>query len=397
MIFIFYTLAAVLIYFSYRSFRSGIEYLNFFKRELEKPISDFTPFVSIIAPCKGLDHEFEENLTALLSQDHPAYEVIFVVDDEADASVEVIRHVERKHSHIETKLVIAEKAERSGQKVENLREAVLHVSDASELFVFVDSDARPTADWLRSLTAPLADPDVGAATGYRWFISKTPNFASELRSVWNASVASALGPNKSSNFCWGGATAIRRDVFERLNVREKWRGTLSDDFALTRILNSARLPIHFVPRAITASIENCSLRELYEFTTRQMKITRVYAPHLWKMSFFGSGLFSFVMAAGLLIIIFSPHNNYAVWYSITTLALVSIFSVAKAWIRLYAVQLALPEYSRELRRQYFPQCTLWVFAPALFFANCVAALTSKHLKWRGISYELTSSTETRVH
>ncbi len=120
-----------------------------------------------------------------------------------------------------------------------------------------------------------------------------------MRSAWNASIASALGPNTKTNFCWGGSMAIRRNDFMQTEMREKWQGTLSDDFVVTKALNEAGLPIIFVPQALTASVEDCTFSELLEFTTRQMKITRVYAPHLWKLSFIGSGVFNIVMIAGI--------------------------------------------------------------------------------------------------
>ena len=34
--------------------------------------------------------------------------------------------------------------------------------------------------------------------------------------------------------------AIRRDVFENINMREKWRGTLSDDFAVTQHIKGSK-------------------------------------------------------------------------------------------------------------------------------------------------------------
>jgi cellulose synthase/poly-beta-1,6-N-acetylglucosamine synthase-like glycosyltransferase len=284
----------------------------------------------------------------------------------------------------------------SGQKVENLREAVLHVSDESRVFVFADSDARPSRDWLRYLVAPLQDEGVGATTGYRWFISKSPSFASEMRSVWNASIASALGPDSSSNFCWGGSTAIRRETFERLDIREKWRGTLSDDFTLSHVVNGDGLPIIFVPQALTASVENCTLPELLEFTTRQMKITRVYAAPLWVMSLVGTGLFNIVMIAAFLIVVLSRQNDLAVYLSLATLALVTFFSIGKAWLRLNAAKLALTKYKREVDRQFWSQNTLWLISPALFFCNSLAALLSRRLTWRGITYELKSPRETVI-
>ncbi len=395
MIYVFYILAAVLIYFSYRSFRGGIAYLNFFKSEFAKPKSNFNPFVSIIVPCRGLDDGLEMNLSGLFRQDHTDYEVIFVVDDTNDPGVEVIREISSRAAK-KTKLVIAQKATKSSQKVENLREAVLHVSNESKVFVFVDSDARPNESWLRNLVAPLEDKNAGSSTGYRWYVSNNPSFFSEFRSVWNASIASALGPNTKSNFCWGGSMAIRRDVFEKLDMSAKWDGTLSDDFTVTQAMKEAGLPIYFVPQALTASIENCSFHGLFEFTTRQMKITRVYAPKLWLMSFFGSGLFNLVLIWAFFIVLFSRANGLPVYAALTVIVLVSFFSIGKAWLRLMAAKLALPEHDKYLKRQFLPQVTLWTLAPALFFYNSAAALISRKMTWRGIQYEMISPNEIKV-
>lgn len=395
MIVVFYIFAALLVWFSFKSFRGGVEYLRFFREELTKPPSEWEPMVTIVAPCKGVDEGMLANFDALLDQDLPEYEVIFVIDDPDDRAAGVIEQAwQEAERHV--KLVVAPKAAGSSQKVENLREGVLHADPRSEVFVFVDSDARPSPGWLRALIAPLRDETNGAATGYRWFISEEPTLASELRSAWNASIASALGPNEKSNFTWGGSMAIRRDTFERIGMRDKWQGTLSDDFAVTRAMRSAGLRIRFVPQALTASVESCTFRELFEFTNRQMKITRVYMPELWLMSFFGSGLFNLVMAAAILIAVLSKANGIPVWAALATLFLVSFFSVGKAVLRLYAVRLALPQFGPELRRQRFSQYTLWLATPAIFFANCVAALLSREIVWRGTRYRLASPEQTEV-
>lgn len=393
--FIFYFFAAVLVFLSYKSLRGGIDYLDFFRRELAKSASGFTPFVSVVVPCRGLDEGLEKNLSALFEQDFPAYELIFVTDDEKDESVKIIEAV-RGTSGVKSKLVFAGKAAGESQKVHNLRRAVLEVSAGSEVFVFVDSDARPAKEWLKNLIAPLRDEKIGAATGYRWFISQKINFASELRSVWNASIASALGARAESNFCWGGSTAMRRKTFEKLEMREKWRGTLSDDFAVTRALKKAGLPICFVPQALTASVENCSFRELLEFTTRQMKITRVYAPHLWRQSFLGSFLFNLVLVWGILITALNSTDTFSFWFAAASLILISAFSTGKARLRLKAVKLILKDYEKELNKQFWTQNTLWIFSPALFLYNSIVALFSRKICWRGIVYELKSPVETVI-
>lgn len=398
MIFVFYFFAAILVLLSIRSLVGGFEYLRFFKTELAKQRSEFTPFVTVIAPCRGVDPELDINLNALFDLNYPEYEIVFVLDDEADPAVEVIDRVRTGSGsdRVQSRLIVATKTKTSSQKVENLREAVLHASPESEAFVFVDSDARPSSEWLRSLVAPLADENVGAATGYRWFIATSPSLSTELRSVWNASIASALGPNTKSNFCWGGAMAIRRETFERLNMRDRWEGTLSDDFVVTRTMSEAMLPIVFVPQAVTASVENCTFAGMLEFTTRQMKITRVYATPLWILSFFGAVVFNAIMIAALTIIVFSRQNNFPVWASIAVILIVTICSTGKAWLRWEAVKLVLTEHRDALQKQFWTQITLWLFSPAIFLYNATAALFSRRMTWRGTVYELKSPTETVI-
>ncbi len=431
MIYIFYFFAVILVYFSLMSFRGGLEYLSYFRRELSKPSSSYQPFATIIAPCKGLDEGIRENFAALFEQNYPAYEVIFVTDDENDPAVSIIEELfhrrgteaQRENNRSaanadedrstenngtesdsaslllcgeKTKLVVAPKATGSGQKVENLREAVLHADNASEVFVFVDSDARPANDWLRCLAAPLADNNIGAATGYRWFFSKHASLAAELLSAWNASIASALGPNEKTNFCWGGSTAIRRDVFDRIDMRNKWKGTLSDDFAVTRAVRDAGRAVKFVPQALTPTVEVVTFRQLFEFTTRQMKITRVYMPGLWIKSLVGAAVYCGVVLAALGIIIFSRQNTFAVWFSIATLMLVAILSAAKAHLRLKAAAIAMNGCEELLRKQAFPQLVLWAVTPFIYLVNCLMAAFSRTIRWRGTHYEIVSPTETNI-
>jgi cellulose synthase/poly-beta-1,6-N-acetylglucosamine synthase-like glycosyltransferase len=403
MSFVFFILAALLIYFSGRSLLSGAAYLRFFRTELAREASNFQPFASVISPCKGLDDGLRENLSALFDLDYPEYEIIFVVDDESDPAVDVIRRrLNRRETESrsiensvsrrlggESKVVIAAKAINSSQKVENIRGAVVHADPRSEVFVFVDSDARPQGNWLKHLVARLYDDRVGVATGYRWFLSKKMTFASEFRSAWNASIASALGPR--SSFCWAGSMAIRREVWERLDLSNRLAGTLSDDFVIARAVKEARLDIRFVPQALTPSMENCTIRELFEFTTRQIKITRVYAAPLWLTSFLGSGLFCVVMISAFLIAVFSRSNDLLVWSAIATIGIISILSIGKAWLRLKAVSLVISAASGQI----IPQLTLWILAPPLFLGNCIAALISRTINWRGIRYRMVSPTETQ--
>ncbi|MCA1613570.1 MAG: glycosyltransferase family 2 protein [Acidobacteria bacterium] len=292
---LFYAPAALLLLQSLLSLRGGLRYLSYFRRETRATPAGFAPFATVFVPCRGLDENLRENLSALFDQDYPAYEIVFVSDSAADPALEVAGEVSAglaggadesgggSRAVRRVRAVVAGAAAGEGQKVHNLRAAVREAGAASEVFVFSDTDARPRRDWLRSLVAPLADANVGAATGYRWYVAGGRGLASHLRSVWNASIASALGADGRRNFCWGGSTAIRRETFERLRARDAWRGTLSDDFALTRLLRRAALPVEFVPACLAATRGRCAWRELFEFTVRTLRVQRggrrLLAPH----------------------------------------------------------------------------------------------------------------------
>jgi ceramide glucosyltransferase len=392
---IFYILAAVLIYFSFRSFVGGISYLRYFDRSIAAfpNVRDYTPLVSVLAPCRGLDEGMLENFDAILHQNYPDYQVIFIIDDPSDEAAKLIESSWRE-SDKAVKLVVAPTATDSGQKVENLREGVLHADPRSEVFVFVDSDARASPDLLRNLVSPLTDEGVAVSTGYRWFVTQGISPAAELRSAWNASVATAMGDAEDAKFCWGGAMAMTRAAFERLNVRERWRGTLSDDFALARFAREAGLAIRFVPQAMTPSYGNCTFRELLEFTNRQMKLTRVYAPDLWIASFLGSGLFIAVMTGAAVLLIAGQDDDPLAFYAaLVTLTLVSVFSIGKSILRVAAIRTVISDVSL---RDHVAHCVLWALTPVLFFANCLAALVSRRIRWRGTEYTMISAEETRV-
>ena len=387
--YLYYFLAALSSWFGLQSLLSGIRYAAYVRRETSRPLPDFQPFVSVIAPGRGLEPGLIDNLRPLLAQDYPRYEVLFVFDAADDPAIKIVDELTGLAA-VPARTVIAGPASDSGQKVHNLRVAVKEIDPQSEVLVFVDTDARPGKDWLRKLVAPLADETLGASTGYRWFTPERGGLASRLRSVWNASVASALGSDTAKNFCWGGSTAIRRTTFINLEVSERWRGTVSDDFTLTGVLKEAKLPIYFTPNCLVASAGDCDFRELLEFTTRQIKITRVYASHLWLPLLLGSSLFAIAFFGGLILLILQIFEILSPTI-VLPLVLLLIFTLgaAKSYLRFRAVSLVV----KTSRRDLLAHVILWPFASLLYLYNAVVAGFSRRIKWRGITYELKSPRE----
>jgi cellulose synthase/poly-beta-1,6-N-acetylglucosamine synthase-like glycosyltransferase len=317
------------------------------------------------------------------------------LDDETDPALELINALTSRTNNpsVEFKTVIAGPALNAGQKVHNLRMAVSEIAPHSQALVFVDTDARPHPEWLRDLVRPLADQTVGAVTGYRWFVPLRGGFASRLRSVWNGSIASALGGDTGKNFCWGGSTAIRRATFDQLNIRDRWLGTVSDDFLVTRVLKEAKLPIYFAPQCLVPSVGDCSFSELLEFTTRQIKITRVYSSGLWKTLLLGSSMFTIAFFGGILLSLSRIVNGGSFVIPTGLVLVMFVLGSLKAYVRLKTVNRPLRNYRAELQRDLLAHVFFWPLASVLYLYNSIVAGFSRRINWRGITYELKTPTE----
>jgi cellulose synthase/poly-beta-1,6-N-acetylglucosamine synthase-like glycosyltransferase len=385
-VYFYYIAGAIAVWIGVKSLLGGLRYADYVRREMSRPLPEYVPFVSVLAPTRGFEPGFLDNVRPLLEQNYPNYEVLFVFDNPQDPCLKIVEQ-------LNAKTVISGPATDTGQKVHNLIIASKEIDPRCEVIVFVDTDARPSTNWLRELVAPLADETLGASTGYRWFVPEKGGVASRLRGVWNASVASALGAETTKNFCWGGSTAIRRSTFEELKIAERWRGTVSDDFTITRVLKEAKLPIHFTPRCLVPSVGDCGWDELVEFTTRQIKITRIYARHLWVALLLGSSLFAIAFFGGIALLATRVLLGQSWWLVLSFLIAIFALGAAKGFIRWRAVSIALPGYGPELRRDLAAHVFLWPFASLLYLYNAIVATFSRRITWRGITYNLPSPTE----
>jgi len=351
----------------------------------------------LIIPCKGVDADWDANLGAFLAQDYPLFQIIFVVASEKDAAyrrlAEALR--QRESATFKTSLVVAGFAQNRGEKVNNLLRALEAVDPAAEVLVFADIDARPRRDWLRSLVAPLGDSRVTVSTGFRWYLPGE-NFASQLRAAWDASIATLLGDH-DRNFAWGGSMAIRAADFRRLRVAEKhWPYTASDDYALTRAVREAGGRIRFEPRCLVASRDDSSFGAFLRWSNRQIIITRVYAPRLWRLGLAAHALYATTMLLGLGLI-FAPALSLPARLGVAALLVaIQLLGVAKGRLRSIVAREQFAEEAENLKCWGSCYWRLVPLVPWVMLYNFVVAGFVRRIEWRGTVYELRSKNEVRV-
>jgi ceramide glucosyltransferase len=384
----------------------GFRYDQYIRRHLARRPDPWLPQISVILPCKGLDFELERNVEAVFRQVYPFFEVLIVTATADDLARSPLERLAARFPGHQIRFVTAGVSDERGEKVNNLIQGVAQASPSSEILVFADSDSRPHLLWLQELVAPLRNEQIGVSTGYRWYYPAARNLASVIRSVWNGAIATLLG-NHDHNFAWGGSMAVRKTTFQTTRVLDYWRHSLSDDYSLTEAMKNAKLKIHYEPRCLLASYGHCSWKELIEWSTRQMIITRIYSQKLWTLAAISQ--WSFVLVwwwafAGVLLLPWKPFAESAarlLWQAgpqkyATLLALLFLFGAVRGIWRIKTIVRIHPQHRPEVLKYWWGYVFLFPLASTLTAYNLVASAWASSLHWRGVRYELQSSKEMRV-
>jgi len=383
-----YALGGANLLVSLYSLMSSFRYAKYLHSHKDRaPGRSALPPVTLLVPCCGLDMGLADNLRAIVRQDYPDLRVIFIVENENDPAVPVIRSVMTGEKRA-TRLLAAGSARARGQKVHNLLTAVATIEDECVL-AFADSDIRPAPDWLVHLVEPLERGDVGAATGYRFYVPERDNFASLLRSLWNAGVLTLLGDH-NHNFAWGGSMALKRSIFRQAKVEDAWQGVLSDDYALTHAVRRAGFRVEFVPRCLVASVGTVDLGEVGDWCTRQMAITRVYWPNLWRIAGGSQILYSLFLVVGSLAVASGDTIVGGM------LAAVLAAGALTGALRARAIQQIGPEWKRCLSGFTLAYALCVPLVGLLTAYGFIRSLLSRRIQWRGKTYEMKSRTETLI-
>ena len=391
---LFYFLAVVQIAMGAYLIWQGVQWLGYARRRMHTDPGFHAPRVAVLCPCKGVEPGLERNMVSLTEFNHQNYELFFILASESDPAAAIVNRV-ISSSRVKAHLVIAGPPHECGEKVNNLRVAVEQLPEEFEVLVFTDSDGRPGKAWLQRLTAPLGDERIGATTTMRWLIANRANLATALLAAWNAPIVTMLS-EKGRNFCWGGGTAIRRSVFEGIGVLDEWRTSVSDDYSLTHSLERASRSIFFVPECLTVSFVEADFSGLFEFTNRQILITRVYAGRIWRAAALTHLLYCVTVVLGLALMVGELVNERPALQLAALLFFILLLSAIRASLRLVAVTEMLPGSRAQIMSQAWVNIALPAVIPFLYLMNFAYSLITRKIRWRNVRYELISANQTRI-
>lgn len=365
------------------SWRGEREKFRYYRERLpDQKQSTFLPPVSLIVPVKGHDEGLAGNLAMLARLDYPNYELIIAARSPEDIPAGVVPPQAR---------VVFSQGQPAGaaEKLQNLLEAVRAARPEAEVLAFADSDGQASPGWLRALVAPLAETGVGAATGYRVYLPEPADFWSGLRSAWNAVIFGTFGPG-NAGFVWGGAMAVRRDLFSRLGIEKVWASTASDDYVLSEAVRSAKLQLRFAPGALVVSRDRIGGRALLQWIQRQMVITRIYAPRLWALSFAATVIYCTAMVSCVVELACGR------WVAAPVLAVLLALGMLKGTAREKLAALALPDSQPWFKRHGWIFTWLVPLATWTWLYGHLASAGTSVIEWRGYRYRLSRKAITNL-
>ncbi len=346
------------------------------------------PEVLVVTPVKGASRHLAGFAAALRAQRYGRYRILAVVEAESDPAVPILRAAaEGPGAPLE--VAVAGLAVDEGQKVHNLIHALDRVEARDEVVAFVDADTQPQPDWLLRLVEPLTRGGIDVVTGHRWLLPVRGDLPSALTA---AAVNALVGALRIWDVVWGGTWALRRATIERIDLRDRWRGSISDDMHLTRIVREHGLRVLAPRTLIVPSPVEHSFRSALAFGRRQYFFMRWYLPKVWCVGALTASL-SLVAGTGTLVLALAGDR-----FAISALALGFALGQARASVRGRIVDKA---WGADARRAYAATADWAVrwLAPAWIALHAAAAwstLASRRVAWSGVVYELRGYRETRI-
>src|SRR5229473_4355360 len=287
-----------------------------------RPTSNPPP-VSILKPLKGADPEMYESFRSHCLQDYPEYEIVFGVSDPNDPAIESVKALQQEFPDRRIKLIVSPQILGANVKVSNLAQ-MLDAASYDHLIVN-DSDIRVQSDYVRRVTAPLADARVGVVTClYRGVAG--PTLGSRLEALgistdFCAGVLAARQLEGGIRFGLGSTLAFRRADLEKIGGFGSFVDHLSDDYELGKRIADLGLSVELSHVVVTTHLPGYTLRGFFAHQLRWARGVRDSRPG----GYLGL-VFTFGILWSCLAVIVSQGSRWA--WSLLALAFVLRFAVA---------------------------------------------------------------------
>ncbi|MBV8664564.1 MAG: bacteriohopanetetrol glucosamine biosynthesis glycosyltransferase HpnI, partial [Hyphomicrobiales bacterium] len=239
-----------------------------------------SPAVTLLKPLHGDEPNLYHDLAALCVQDYAGpVKIVCGVQHPSDAAIGVVERLKAAFPNADIELVVDGARHGANLKVANLINMARHARH--DFIVLADSDIGVERDYLKTITATLAQPGVGAVTcfyigvGATGFWSKLSALAVNTHFLPNAAVGLRTG---LAHPCFGSTIALNRETLANIGGFEAFADHLADDYAMGDAVRAAGLRVEAAPMLVAHSCAETSFADLWSHEMRWARTIRAIDP-----------------------------------------------------------------------------------------------------------------------
>ena len=355
--------------------------------------------VTVLKPLHGDEPLLEAALSSVCQQDYPLYQLVFGVQDAADAALPVVRRLQARFPACDVAVVVDSTGHGPNRKVGNL----INMLPAAkhDILVISDSDVHAAPDWLQRLVTALEVPEVGLVTTiYTGLPARGPlppsrsrkgrgRIASVLPAPpplagggWGEGAVGALGTIQINHYflpgallaramgrqdCLGATMMLRRQTLDRIGGFAALVNHLADDNVLGRLVQRLGLRVCLADTVPATTVGEATLRALWRHELRWARTIRALVP-----AQFAASTLQYPLAWALLVAV------------LTGLAPWSLVWFAAAWMA-RAAAVRATDRALELANR----APLWLLPlrELMSVAVMIASYAGRRVDWRGHELE----------
>src|SRR5437879_32465 len=237
------------------------------------------PPVSVLKPGHGMEPRLRENLESFFKQDYPDFELLFCARSADDAALILVRDLSAQYPNVKVRTFASGEPPWPNAKVYSLQKLVTEA--ANDILVISDSDVFVQPNYLREVTPPLLNNEIGVVTClYRglpvdglWARLEALGMSVEMTS--GVLIADML---EGMKFALGPTMATRKDVIDKIGGVAQLGDYCSDDYLLGNMADAAGYKVVISEHVIDHVVLNRSWSKSWGHQVRWMKSTRYSTP-----------------------------------------------------------------------------------------------------------------------
>jgi ceramide glucosyltransferase len=331
------------------------------------------PPVTILKPLCGVEPGLYEHLRSFCRQDYPEFQIVFGLRDPTDPARSVVERLRAEFPSLPIDIVVNPRQHGSNRKTSNLIN--MFVRARHDVLAMADSDVFVGPDYLRTVTAPLMDRNVGLVTCIYQDIP-TGRIWSRLGAMyvneWYVPLVLLGWLFGHRGYASGQTLCLRRDTLQAVGGLEAISNHLAEDYRLGELIRGLGQRIVLSHYMVKGQHHEQNLDSLTRHELRWMRTLRALQPRSFRLIFL-----TFTLPLALLGVILTAAGSL-----LPAAAWVLFATTVAARLVLHFVQRVGGD--RPLFRDFWllPLQDLlisWVW--------CQSFLTSQ-ITWRGVKFDV---------